>query len=46
VGEIKPGKLADLLLVDGDPLTDITMLQDKNKIPVVMKDGAFHRRAA
>jgi imidazolonepropionase-like amidohydrolase len=46
VGEIKPGKLADLLLVDGDPLTDITILQDKNKIPVVMKDGAFHRMAA
>jgi imidazolonepropionase-like amidohydrolase len=45
VGEIKAGMLADLLLVDGDPLADITILQDKNKIPVVMKDGAFHRIA-
>jgi imidazolonepropionase-like amidohydrolase len=45
VGEVKPGMLADLLLVDGDPLSDITILQDKDKIPVVMKDGAFHRMA-
>jgi imidazolonepropionase-like amidohydrolase len=46
VGEVKPGMLADLLLVDGNPLADITILQDKNKIPVVMKDGAFHRMAS
>ena len=46
VGEVKAGMLADLLLVDGDPLADITILQDKARIPVVMKDGAFHRMAA
>jgi imidazolonepropionase-like amidohydrolase len=46
VGEVKPGMLADLLLVDGDPLDDITILQNKSKIPVVMKDGAFHRMAS
>jgi imidazolonepropionase-like amidohydrolase len=46
VGEVKPGMLADLLLVDGNPLADITILQDKNKIPVVMKDGVFHRMAS
>jgi imidazolonepropionase-like amidohydrolase len=46
IGEVKAGMFADLLLVDGDPLGDITILQDKNKIPVVMKDGAFHRMAA
>jgi imidazolonepropionase-like amidohydrolase len=43
VGQVKQGKLADLLLVDGDPLADIKILQDKSKIPVVMKDGEFHR---
>jgi imidazolonepropionase-like amidohydrolase len=43
VGLVKAGMLADLLLVDGDPLEDITILQDKSRIPVVMKDGAFHR---
>ena len=43
VGEIKAGKLADILLIDGDPTTDITVLQDKAKITAVMKDGVFHR---
>jgi imidazolonepropionase-like amidohydrolase len=46
VGQVKAGMLADLLLVDGDPLQDITLLQDKARIPVVMKDGAFHRICA
>lgn len=43
VGEVKAGKLADLLLVDGDPTVDVTILQDKARIPMVMKDGRFHR---
>ncbi len=43
VGTIGAGKLADILLIDGDPLSDVTMLQDKAKMPVVMKGGAFHR---
>jgi imidazolonepropionase-like amidohydrolase len=46
VGQIKAGMFADLLIIDGDPLVDITILQDKTKIPVVMKDGAFHRMEA
>ncbi len=43
VGVIAPGKLADILLVTGDPTADVAILQDKRRIPVVMKDGAFHR---
>ncbi len=43
LGTIEPGKLADILLIDGDPLSDITILQDKTKMPIVMKGGAFHR---
>ncbi|HYE40607.1 MAG TPA: amidohydrolase family protein, partial [Ramlibacter sp.] len=43
VGEIREGCLADILLVDGDPLEDIAVLQDKRRILAVMKDGAFHR---
>jgi hypothetical protein len=34
------------LLVAGNPLADIRLLQDKERIVMVMKDGAFHRRAA
>lgn len=43
VGEIREGMLADILLVDGDPLADITILQEKEKILAVMKGGEFHR---
>lgn len=43
VGEIRAGLLADLLLIDGDPTVDVTILQDKARIPMVMKDGRFHR---
>lgn len=46
VGEVKTGMLADLLLIDGDPLADIAILQDKTRIDAVMKDGRFHRAPA
>jgi len=40
LGEIVEGALADLLLVDGDPLTDISLLADpQHRIPVIMKGG-------
>jgi imidazolonepropionase-like amidohydrolase len=44
VGLINEGRLADILLIDGAPLTDLTILQDKARIPAVMKDERFHRR--
>jgi imidazolonepropionase-like amidohydrolase len=43
LGQIKPGYLADLLLVDGDPTADVTILQDKRRLAAVMKDGQFHK---
>jgi imidazolonepropionase-like amidohydrolase len=43
LGMIKEGYLADILLVDGDPLADIRILQDKNKLLAIMKDGKFHK---
>lgn len=46
LGRIAKGYLADLLLIDGDPLVDISILRDKAKIVAVMKDGQFHRRPA
>jgi imidazolonepropionase-like amidohydrolase len=46
LGRVAPGYLADLLLVDGDPLTDITVLQDHDKIVGIMKDGKFHKDPA
>lgn len=43
LGVIAPGYLADILLVDGDVTKDVTILQDKDRILAVMKDGRFHR---
>jgi imidazolonepropionase-like amidohydrolase len=40
---VKPGALADLLLVDGDPLADIVILQDRAALLMIMKDGALHK---
>lgn len=39
LGTLEPGKLADLLAVDGDPLTDIRVLQNRDKLALIMKDG-------
>jgi len=43
LGVVTPGALADLLLVDGDPLADIAILQDRAALRVIMKDGALHK---
>ncbi|MFM9883821.1 MAG: amidohydrolase family protein [Burkholderiales bacterium] len=43
LGEIKDGYLADLLLVDGDPLANISILRDRTKLLAIMKDGVFHK---
>jgi imidazolonepropionase-like amidohydrolase len=40
---VREGYLADLLLVDGDPVADVRILQDKARILAIMKDGKFHR---
>ncbi len=38
-GTIEPEKAADILAVDGDPLNDISILQDEDKLILIMKDG-------
>ena len=43
LGLIREGYLADILLIDGDPLRDVSILQDQNKILCIMKDGRFHK---
>jgi imidazolonepropionase-like amidohydrolase len=43
LGVIRPGALADLLLVDGDPLADIEILQDRAALRMIMKDGVLHK---
>jgi imidazolonepropionase-like amidohydrolase len=41
LGVVKEGYLADLLLVDGDPLANLSILRDPRRILAVMKDGVF-----
>jgi imidazolonepropionase-like amidohydrolase len=41
LGTIEAGKLADLLVVNGDPVKDITVLQDRTNLDVIMKAGKF-----
>jgi imidazolonepropionase-like amidohydrolase len=43
VGRIARGFLADLLLVDGDPLLDLSILEDAGRLLAIMKDGVFHK---
>jgi imidazolonepropionase-like amidohydrolase len=38
VGTLAPGKLADIV-VDGDPLADIRILERRERIALVIKDG-------
>jgi imidazolonepropionase-like amidohydrolase len=39
IGTVEEGKQADLVVVDGDPLSDITVLADASRIRQVVKDG-------
>lgn len=43
LGQIKEGYLADLLLVDGDPTEDVTLLQNRDHLLMIMKDGQYHK---
>jgi imidazolonepropionase-like amidohydrolase len=39
LGTLEEGKLADIIIVIGDPLRDISILQDKGRIEFVIKNG-------
>jgi imidazolonepropionase-like amidohydrolase len=40
---IEKGKLADLIVIDGNPLDDISLLQKKDKILAIMEEGYFYK---
>jgi imidazolonepropionase-like amidohydrolase len=45
VGTLVSGAYADLIVVDGDPLQDLALLEDQGKhLSVIMKAGKFHKR--
>lgn len=43
LGIVREGALADLLLVDGDPLADQSVLVGPDRFSMIMKDGRMHR---
>jgi imidazolonepropionase-like amidohydrolase len=46
LGVVEQGALADLLLVDGDPLTNIDLVADPDKnFVVIMKDGQVYKNS-
>jgi imidazolonepropionase-like amidohydrolase len=45
VGILSEGMLADLLVIDGDPLQDVTILQDRTHLRLIIKDGALVKNA-
>jgi imidazolonepropionase-like amidohydrolase len=43
IGTLEKGKLADVIVVDGNPLKNVRVLQDRDKIQVIMKEGCFYK---
>ncbi|MFD2414873.1 amidohydrolase family protein [Amycolatopsis pigmentata] len=43
LGLVREGYLADLLLVDGDPTSDIAILQDPARLAMIMQGGGIHK---
>jgi imidazolonepropionase-like amidohydrolase len=43
MGRVASGYLADILVVDGNPLLDLSLLQDRHALLAIMKDGQFHK---
>lgn len=44
LGVIEEGAYADLLIIDGNPLENIDLIEDpENKFVLIMKDGVVHK---
>jgi imidazolonepropionase-like amidohydrolase len=43
LGVIRAGAAADLIVVDGDPLQDLSVLTDQTNIKLIMKDGRIFK---
>ena len=47
LGVVQEGALADLLLVDGDPLANIELIEDPaQNFVIIVKDGKIHKNIA
>ena len=46
IGMLKPGWIADVLVVKGNPADDVRVLQDPENLRVIMQAGRFHKAPA
>ncbi|GAJ98301.1 hypothetical protein JCM19055_1220 [Geomicrobium sp. JCM 19055] len=46
IGTVEPGKVADLILVNENPLERIHVLEDEQNIPFIMKDGKIVKQTS
>ena len=42
-GQVREGFLADLLLVDGDPVADVNILRNKDRLVAILKGGETYK---
>jgi imidazolonepropionase-like amidohydrolase len=45
IGSVEPGKYADLIVLAGDPLTNLRSLQNQDNLKVIMKGGHVYKQA-
>ena len=43
LGKVLPGYYADVILVDGDPLQDISLFQDTKNLHAIVVNGHIHK---
>lgn len=46
LGKVLPGYYGDVILVDGDPLTDIAVLQDRARLHTIVINGKVHKNVS
>jgi imidazolonepropionase-like amidohydrolase len=44
IGTVEPGKYADLLVVEGNPLRNLRVFQNADNLKVIMKGGRLAKR--
>jgi imidazolonepropionase-like amidohydrolase len=43
LGIVEPGALADLLLVDSDPIANLRLVAEPKNLLIIMKDGRIYK---
>jgi imidazolonepropionase-like amidohydrolase len=44
IGTVEPGKLADLIVIEGNPLRDLRVFQNLDSVRLIMKGGQVYKR--